>query len=237
MARRLLGGVFLVAVLLAGGCGRSGGGGASPTPSRVQPVADCVTEDEQRTGGGRLGGGDKHADGGGVGKGDTGIVFANQAGETLCSWKPWADTLGKKGYRGLVSEYAGDSADKEVLAAVEALRKKGAKKVFLIGASRGGTAVLAAAAKAQPPVAGVISLSGPQVYQGVDAFGAVKKLTVPVLFVAETEDGEFGRDAQALYDACTSKDKKLDLEFGSDHGMSLLNERIDKMVKDFFKNH
>jgi len=237
MARRLLGGVFLVAVLLAGGCGGKGGGSASPTPSRVQPVADCVTEDEQRTGGVRLDVGDKHADGVVVGKGDAGIVFANQAGETLCSWKPWADTLGQKGYQGLVFEYSGDSADKDVLAAVEALRKKGAKKVFLIGASRGGTAVLAAAAKAQPPVAGVISLSGPQVYQGVDAFGAAQKLTVPVLFVAAKDDGQFGRDAQSLYDACTSKDKKLDLEIGGDHGMSLLDDKISKMVETFLKNH
>jgi alpha-beta hydrolase superfamily lysophospholipase len=236
--RRLLGGALLVAVLLAGGCGgKPAGGGASATPSRVQPIADCVTEDEQRAGGVRLDVGDKHTDALIVGTGTTGIVFANQAGATVCSWKPWADTLAQKGYRGLVFEYSGDYADKDVLAAVDALRKKGAQKVFLIGASRGGTAVLGAAPQAQPPVAGVVSLSGPQVYQGVDAFGAVQKLTVPVLFVAAKDDEQFGRDAQALYDACASKDKKLDLELGGDHGMSLLDDKISKTVEDFLKSH
>jgi pimeloyl-ACP methyl ester carboxylesterase len=238
MTRGIFGTVLLAVVLVASGCGSKTGGGASPTPSPVKPIADCVSQDEQRAGGLRLDTeGGKHLDALVVGSGATGIVFANQYGETVCSWKPWADLMARKGFRALVFEYSGDYADRDVLAGIDALRKKGVQKVLLVGASMGGTAVLAAAAKAQPPVAGVVSLSGPQVYQGVDAFGAVRKLTVPVLFVAAKDDEGFGRDAQALYDACVSKDKKLDLEIGGDHGMSLLDDRIGKLVEDFLKNH
>jgi hypothetical protein len=43
--------------------------------------------------------------------------------------------------------------------------------------------------------------------------------------------------AQALYDACASKDKKLDIEIGGDHGMSLLDDKISAMVEAFLKNH
>jgi pimeloyl-ACP methyl ester carboxylesterase len=170
--RGILGAVLLVVALAAGGCGgKAGGGGASPTPSPVKPIADCVSQDEQRAGGLRLDTeGGKHADALIVGTGGTGIVFANQSGETVCSWKPWADLMAQKGFRALVFEYSGDYADKDVLAGIDALRKKGVQKVLLVGASMGGTAVLGAAAKAQPPVAGVVSLLDDRIGKMVEDF-------------------------------------------------------------------
>ena len=47
----------------------------------------------------------------------------------------------------------------------------------------GGTAVLSAATRVRPPVAGVVSLSGPSSLGGVDATAAMRQLRVPVLLV------------------------------------------------------
>ena len=49
------------------------------------------------------------------------------------------------------------------------LRRRGADRLVLVGFSMGGTAAVEAAAEITPPVAGVISLSGPEEYQGADA--------------------------------------------------------------------
>jgi pimeloyl-ACP methyl ester carboxylesterase len=234
MTRRT-GGLLVSVVLAVTGCGSHSGPPPAPT---VSPIEACVSTDEERTGGVSFDAGDGDRDQGLiVGTGSTGIVFANQSGETLCSWKPWADSMIDKGYRSLVFDYNGRSPDREVLGAITTLRQHGVQKVLLVGASMGGTAVLAAAAQAQPPVAGVVSLSGPQIYSGVDAFGAVRKLTVPVFFVAAKDDNHFGRDAQALYDACAAKDKKLDLEIGGAHGMSLLDDAISAKVEEFLRSH
>jgi alpha-beta hydrolase superfamily lysophospholipase len=65
----------------------------------------------------------------------------------------------------------------------------------LIGSSMGGTAVLSAATRIRPPVAGVASLSGPSTFGGVDARAAIARLRVPVLLVAGTSLLEFGEHA------------------------------------------
>ncbi|HEV2918592.1 MAG TPA: alpha/beta fold hydrolase, partial [Actinomycetota bacterium] len=55
----------------------------------------------------------------------------------------------------------GGRIDGDVAAATAQLRRRGADRVVLIGSSMGATAVLSAAARIRPPVAGVVSLSGP----------------------------------------------------------------------------
>jgi hypothetical protein len=229
---------FLVAtgLLFVAGCG--GAPKAAPSPTQT-PAAQCIRDEEERDGGVHqpLAGGDR-LDGVVLGSGDTGVVFANQSNGDLCTWKSvYGDYLSAQGYRVLLFNYSGANPAADVLAGVDALRSRGVKKVFLVGASMGGTAVLYAAAHAHPPIAGVVDLSGPRVHSGVDASAAVTTMTVPALFVAAVADSPFAKDTQDLYAACASPDKKLDVEPGGEHGWGLLNDKISAMIEQFFKAH
>ncbi len=172
-----------------------------------------------------------------LGSGSTGLVLANQVDTDLCDWKPLASVWAEHGYRVLIFNYSTALADQDVLAAAAELRRRGSSRVFLIGASMGGTAVLAAAAAAQPPVAGVISLSGPSSFAGVDASGAMRKLAVPVLFLVGEFDEPFIGDAKTLYAACAAKDKKLEILPNRNHGTALIDDRVDRQIQTFLTQH
>ena len=230
--------VTALAATVLSGCG-AGMPHASLTTTPVPtPAEGCVSDDEQRLGGVALDvGNGATVQGVVLGAGGTGIVFANQAGDTLCTWKGWVGPLLAKGYRALVFDYSGGPADQDVIAGIDALRRRSVQKVFLVGASMGANAVLAAAAQARPPVAGVVSLSAHTDISGVDALAAVRKLTAPVFFVAAKDDVTAGADAQRFYDACPSSDKKVDLEVGGLHGVSLLDDATSTTIEAFLRNH
>ncbi|MGC5412864.1 hypothetical protein ACPXCX_55805, partial [Streptomyces sp. DT225] len=69
---------------------------------------------------------------------------------------------------------------------------EGATKLLLMGASKGGTAVLAAAPRLNPQPDAVVALSAPVQYSNMNAVGAVPKLTSPVLYMVGELDGDFG---------------------------------------------
>jgi hypothetical protein len=211
-----------------------------PASAPVQPVADCVDEAQQRANGVTL----TRMDGDTVdalmyGTGDVGLVFANQVEGDLCQWQWHAQTLAQQqGYRTVVFNYSMMvGAENDVLAAVDLLRKRGVAKVFLIGASKGGTAVLAAAGKASPAVSGVVSLSGPQAFSGSSAAEVMPTFTTPVVFIVGRDDGGFAKDAQTLYDACAERDKKLVIRPSGNHGIALVDADMFTLIKDFIANH
>ena len=165
----------LVATALSG-CGAGMPHALLTTTPVPTPAEGCVSDDEQRLGGVALDAGNGATVQGVVlGAGGTGIVFANQAGDTLCTWKGWVGPLLAKGYRALVFDYSGGPADRDVVAGIDALRRRGVQKVFLVGASMDANAVLAAARQARPPVAGVVS-AGPTVIPS-EFNGDVRNLT------------------------------------------------------------
>jgi pimeloyl-ACP methyl ester carboxylesterase len=86
----------------------------------------------------------------------------------------------------------------------------------------GGTAVLSAATRIRPPVAGVVSLSGPSTFGGVDAMAAMRRLRVPLLLVAAAADHPFLEHARELGDAAGVRDKRLLVVPGGGHGTSML---------------
>jgi dienelactone hydrolase len=228
----------LIGLVFAAGCGGSQTPVATGSPPAVEPVAPCVTPDEQRAGGVQLTvGGTGIAAGLVLGSGSTGLVLANQSGTDLCDWHPLASQWAAHGYRVLIFNYSTALADQDMLAAAAELRRRGSSRVFLIGASMGGTAALAAAAAARPPVAGVISLSGPAAFAGVDADSAMRRLAVPVLFLVGEFDEPFIDDAKTLYAACAAKDKKLEILPTGRHGIALIDERIDQQIQAFLTRH
>ncbi len=169
-----------------------------------------------------------------LGQGRTGLVLGHQVGSDLCEWLPQARSFARQGYRVLAFDFegygdsqpgsgAGARIDTDVAAAAEQLRRRGADTIVLVGSSMGGTAVLAAAARIRPPVAGVVSLSGPATFEGLDARAAVARLRVPLLLVASADDHPFVDDARALYRTARVRDKRLVVVAGVNHGTSMLD--------------
>lgn len=183
------------------------------------------------------------------GRGPNAVVLAHQggggAGPTLCSWVPYARSLARAGYRVLAFDHRGYGSsskptrpdrlfriDADVAAAVAYLRGRGAARVLVGGASLGGAAVVKAAAWIHPSVQGVFTLGAPQAFGSVDALAAARTLEVPALFTAEVDDDPFADDARALFDACTSMDKRLEIFPGARHGAPTLRDPPVKSLVD-----
>jgi esterase/lipase len=178
-----------------------------------------------------------------LGRGTTGVVFAHQLAGDRCQWLPFARELTAKGYRALVFDMRGYGSssgldgtypDRDVTAAAKELRRRGATKIVLVGASMGGTGVVAAAPGIRPRVSGLVDLSGPTGFGGVNALPAAKKLRAPALFVAGRDDGSYALATRTLYRAAASKDKKLLMAPTSWHGVDLVSRSdVKKAVLAF----
>jgi alpha-beta hydrolase superfamily lysophospholipase len=96
----------------------------------------------------------------------------------MCQWIRYAKRF-PKGYRAFVFDFRNHGLSQkvgssrswryaaDVAAATRFVRARGARKVFLVGGSMGGTAVLAGGAHIDPPVDGVVSLSAACARSGV----------------------------------------------------------------------
>jgi pimeloyl-ACP methyl ester carboxylesterase len=184
-----------------------------------------------------------------LGKGSTGVVLSHMSDGDICAWLAYGVQLARNGYRVIVYYFHGfgtsgaadgSTLDGDVVAAAGYLRAHGATKVALIGASMGATASVVAGAALQPPPAVVVSISGPEYYQGMDALAAAGKLRVPVLYAAGVTDGDFADNAQALYDATPpGTNRTLLVAPSSSHGTGLVGgpgsqvrDAIDKALRD-----
>jgi pimeloyl-ACP methyl ester carboxylesterase len=178
-----------------------------------------------------------------LGKGSTGMVLAHQNGGSACQWLPNALEFVAQGYRVLIFNFSGfggspsgsPSRQSDVEEAIKALRADGVRKTVLIGASMGGTAVLAAAGAVTPPVDAVVALSAPQVFGGADAGSAAPKLTMPVFYAAGANENVYALGAQLMHDSSkASPDAQLVLASGSAaHGVALVQPNSgEKVVSD-----
>lgn len=213
-------------------------GGCSTTPSPATPAELLVGDDcpDLVEGGTQVHFTDAHGaslSGVTLGTGRTGVVLAHMVDGDVCGWLAYARQLAKGGYRAMVFYFHGfgtsgagadgSSLDGDVVAAANYLRGHGAETVALIGASMGATATVAAAAELTPPPAVAISLSAPQVFRGVDALEAARKLTVPVLYAAGQTDGDFAAQAKALYDATpATTDRTIFIAPTTAHGVGMV---------------
>lgn len=140
------------------------------------------------------------------------------------------------GYRVLAFDFRGFEDD-DFVGAAAALRRAGATKIFLFGASRGGTAAIVAGVRMQPDVAGVVSLSGPAEFGSLAALPAVRELTVPLLLVVgHQERPELIDDARKLYGEAPGPDKRLELVGSYRHGTSLLLPPTGAFVRPLLLN-
>ena len=239
--RRVLGLAFLAAVVTA----------AAASAGGERATHGCVRAGELRfeaADGTRLVG---HR----FGTGATAVVLGHQSDGDLCEWLPYARRLAGLGYfvfpidfrgAGLSQARTGPAADRlaaDLAAATKTLRRLGKRKVFLVGASMGGIASLVAGANVTPPVDGVVSLSAPARFRGMDAVRTAPRLRVPVLYLAAEGDDnagyDFSEDARAMHAATAAADKRLEVLPGRLHGIALLagSARARTVVERFLKTH
>lgn len=188
-----------------------------------------------------------------IGDGDTAVVLAHGYPSDLCSWLPYAKVLAERGYLALAFDFRGLGNSKEQFgeratrhdldleAAVEQTRKRGADKVFLMGGSYGGAAVLWAGAEMGDDVAGIVDLSGPTSL--FNAIGLAPKITAPLLVVASSHDSVVSpKDSRELVAAAGSEEKKAAIYPGAWHAQDLLysapyRSEVDALIRDFLERH
>jgi len=235
---------LLVAVL--GGCGGSSRtaldakGGALPSLSKR-----CGARTRAKVGWFRASDG-VLLDGAALGSGTTGVVLTHESPADLCGWVPYAQVLSRAGFRVLLIDlrHFGDSQsptdpakegrfDRDVEGAVDELKREGAAKVFLMGASFGGVTSMVAGSLLGSKIAGVVSVSGETElannYGGpqseLNALAAVPKLHVPLLILGSRDDGYLTpAEAHVLYRKAGSAHKRLALFPGNYHGWDLLSQ-------------
>ena len=129
----------------------------------------------------------------------------------------------------------------DVTAAVKEVRKLGKTKVLVVGASMGGLAGLVGAANARPLVNGVVALSAPAQFIGMNGVATAPSLRAPVLYVTAEDDasGRFSRDARAMFPRTASEDKRLEVVSGELHGIELLQRTpaVKQLVAAFLRSH
>jgi pimeloyl-ACP methyl ester carboxylesterase len=248
MSRARLAGALALVMMGAAGCGGGGTPSSAGQPTSHKPtvrptVGSQCPSDWQDKGkqvwfedakGVSLGGIE-------LGTGTTGIVLSHQAGRDACSWMPYAKELADAGYRVVAYDFAGsgvsdepsddDTMDANVLGAVAFLRKEGATTIVLMGESMGAAASIVAGSEASPKVAGVVSLSSPQQYHEQNAIGAAKQLSVPVLYIAGSDDQGFAGQAQSLYTATPGTAKAVVIVDSVRHGAPLLAKDAPEAAK------
>jgi pimeloyl-ACP methyl ester carboxylesterase len=195
------------------------------------------------------------------GTGDVGVILAHgfSHGSAQEGWLPFVPALVSRGYTVLTFNFRGFCDSKgcsegpselgknwrDAMAAVGFMERRGTKKIFLIGASMGGLAVLRAARMPEVDLSGVVSLSTPQFpskyYVGEPRANDVtparlRQIDEPKLFVAGTKDVQlpasapfrpgvtsvrFAADARRMFDGA-EEPKELALVDSSFHSSDLL---------------
>lgn len=157
-----------------------------------------------------------------------GVVLAHMRGANKETWFDFARTLASEGYTAVAFDfrgYGGSSGDRDtdldldIAAVVDYLRSAGVDRVFVMGASMGGTATVFEGS--QLDLAGLVSLSGPSSFAGLDALGAAARLDEPALFVAAENDSPYADHARQMGEAAGAEVVILS---GHSHGTNLFGD-------------
>lgn len=185
------------------------------------------------------------------GEGPVGVVLAHMLGSTQDAWILFVEELVRRDFHVLTFDFRGhglsggerspSSAAIDLGAAVDKLRALGASKIFLIGASMGGTA--AAVVAAGQKLEGVVVISAPLSIDRLDAGEAVRMLDEPSLFVVAENDDKRYTEAAKQFAARAPEPKRLQvINRSAAHGTDLLTEeanrqRVTDLILDFLITH
>ena len=176
------------------------------------------------------------------------MILAHMYPADQKSWFPFARKLAGEGYLALTFDFRGygESGGEKVIAEIDRdlegayrfLQSK-VKKVFLMGASMGGMAAIRVAA--EEPVAGVVSLSAPVAFRGLDAGERIREVKVPCLFIAADGDGYAAEAAKEFHKAAKTTEPGLLMVPGSEHGTRLFEgpkgPKVEEAILEFLKKN
>ncbi|REK75237.1 alpha/beta hydrolase [Paenibacillus paeoniae] len=168
-----------------------------------------------------------------LGSGTKGVLLAHEQGYNICSFLDMGVELADHGYLVVIPEYrdhgasqsTGDTQpiDLDADAALSELARLGAERVFLAGASCGGSTAIIAGVRQELPIEGLIILSSPAQCGSHDAIPGVKEIKVPSLFVFSPGDygGSIEKHVRQLYKASGAADKTLIVDKSGYHGTDM----------------
>jgi esterase/lipase len=162
------------------------------------------------------------------GSGATGVILAHMYPADQSDWTDFAEVLAAHGYTALTFDFRGFTesdgplgtqfADRDLLAAYQFMRPR-VSRIFIAGASLGAEAAILVAAREQ--VAGIICISTPVSFGGLNVDQAVRKVRAPILFVTSTDDPMVAGQPEILYRLAEAP-KSFEVFPGSAHGTSIL---------------
>lgn len=130
--------------------------------------------------------------------GDTWILLGHQNNADRGDWHPLDTDLQAAGYSVLAWDFRGfgDSDDGDLgdiehdwLAAITYASAQGARRIVGVGASMGGTSALVAASM-DDRMQGVVTISAPDQFRGLDATQGMKSVNGPLIFIAGDDDDD-----------------------------------------------
>lgn len=179
------------------------------------------------------------------------VVFAHGARGDLCDFIGLLRDRRLSQYRLLAFDYRGNGLSdypayprsigyrKDVAAVVAKARRDGARRVAVLGLSRGGPAAIAAAAQLYPrSVQAAIAVASIDELVGDDAAQAVSRSRVPLLVLVNERDGlGLTPTNRAIYRASIAKDKELVLAPGTGHADVFRFPRVWRAFAAFLRRH
>lgn len=184
------------------------------------------------------------------GSGNRWVILSHMRPTTQTSWFDFARYLANNGYIVLTYDFRGygksggsqdiSNIDKDLDAALDFVIQYDAEKIFLIGASMGGTASLVVASR--QTVDGVISFSSPTEIDSLSAIDKVGNIDAPKLFIASQGDENAAESANTLFDA-SPEPKEIEILDGSAHGTFIFEKEPDnaeivkQIVLDFLNSN
>jgi pimeloyl-ACP methyl ester carboxylesterase len=173
-----------------------------------------------------------------AGAGRRGVVLVPELGSSVkCGWWPFAARLATRGFRVLLFDHrctgasacpAGHASSdlmSDIRGAVTRLRRDGATRVALIGASQGASEVLIAGTLPPPGVTGVVALSADELTiplasapYPATAVAAAPRLRLPVLVAVAQSDPEVSVPATRRLFTGTGSGRKSLVVLGAQAG-------------------
>lgn len=181
------------------------------------------------------------------GSGSVGVVLAHMLGSSQSAWQGLVEEIAERDFHVLTFDFRGHGisggdrdpslAAIDLRAAVAKLRSLGASKIFVVGASMGGTAAIVVAADEK--LEGVVAISAPSSIDGLDASVVAGRLDEPSLFIVGSKDAEQYTKAATTLAGSAPEPSSLEViaETGA-HGTDLLSDtktrtRVTMLIIDF----
>jgi esterase/lipase len=158
------------------------------------------------------------------------VIFAHMFPNDQRVWQPFARELAATGVAALTFDFRGygespgarnvAKIDHDLTYALLFMKSRDYPLVYLVGASMGGTAVLKVAAAQD--TAGIITISAPASFMGLDAQPDLPKIKSRKFFLASRNEAEGGGQAAQQIFQAVSEPKSIFIFEGSAHGTDLL---------------